>query len=148
MRKIVIAVICFFLAFALNAQSAGSSTIKVLSPVEGNWCNKQMLIIDNDDNGEYYYSLNGADPEAFGFAYDGPVLIDLTGEITLRIKKVGKKKIETKINFTVHQDEAINTPYRSFIESFYDSGVYNYTSGTELEIPDDLLYSFANLPIA
>lgn len=146
MRKIVIAVICFFLAFAVNAQSAGSSTIKVLSPVEGNWCNKQMLIIDNDDNGEYYYSLNGADPEAFGFAYDGPVLIDLTGEITLRIKKVGKKKIETKINFTVHQDEAINTPYRSFIESFYDSGVYNYTSGTELEIPDDLLYSFGLPP--
>ena len=56
-----------------------------------------MLIIDNDDNGDYYYSLNGADPEAFGLAYDGPVLIDLTGEITLRIKKVGKKKVERKI---------------------------------------------------
>ena len=146
MKKIFAAIISFFLFFVLNAQTTGSNTIKVLSPVEGNWCNKQMLIIDNGEKGDYYYSLNGADPEAFGFAYDGPVLIDLTGEITLRIKKIDKRKTEKKIVFTVHQDEGLNTTYKSFIDTFYDSGIYNYTSGTELEIPEDLMYSFGLPP--
>ena len=146
MRKLIAAIIAFFLAFSAVAQTSTSSAIKVLSPIEGNWCNRQMLIIDNSDGGEYYYSLNGADPESFGFAYDGPVLIDLTGEITLRVKKMGKKETEKKIVFTVHQDEGYNTTYKAFISSFFDSGIYNYTSGMELDIPNDLQFSFGLPP--
>ena len=40
-----------------------------------------MLVIETDGVGDYYYSLNGSDPETFGFAYDGPVLIDLDGPV-------------------------------------------------------------------
>lgn len=132
-------------AFTLFAQT-NNTQIKVLSPVEGVWCNKQMLVIDNSDNAEYYYSLNGSDPELFGFAYDSPVLIDLTGDITLKIKKITKKTYETTINFKVHQDEAINSNYHSFISMFSDSGLINYTAGTELNIPSELLFSFGLPP--
>ena len=51
------------------------------------------------ENEEYLYSLDGTDPEEFGFAYDGPVLLDTTGDIKLRIKKLGnsqKKKVVCK----------------------------------------------------
>lgn len=146
MKKIIVSIIISLFAFTLCAQKMTQSEIKVISPTEGNWCNKQMLIIDSIDNGEYYYSLNGTDPEVFGFAYDGPVLIDLSGDITLRIKRMGDKFNEKKIHFTVNQDEGINYSYKDFIDLFYDNGVYNYTSGTDFEIPSELLYSLGSKP--
>ena len=76
--------------FLILCLSYGFSQIKVLSPEEGNWSNMQPLVIDNSDGAEYFYSLNGSDPKTSGFAYDGPVLIDVTGDIELRIAKGGK----------------------------------------------------------
>lgn len=144
MKKSIVSIIVLLFAFSLFAKNEQQNEIKVISPAEGNWCNKQMLVIDNIDNGEYYYSLNGADPEVFGFAYDGPVLIDLTGDITIRIKRMGDKINEKKIHFNVNQDNGLNYSYSDFIDLFYSSGVYNYTSGTMLEIPSELLYSLGS----
>ena len=63
--------------------------INLLSPVEGEFANRQMLVIDNSSGGDFFYSIDGADPETFGFAYDGPVLIDLDGPVELKITKSG-----------------------------------------------------------
>lgn len=119
--------------------------IKVLSPIPGVWANKQMLVIDNSDGEEYYYSLNGQDPISFGFAYDNPILIDLTGNVSITIKKAGKSKEQVKINYTVQTDKAYDTDYYQFIDSFYDTGVLNYSAGSEIYIPSNLYYSL-NLP--
>lgn len=130
----------FALFFTIFFSISCYSQINVLSPAEGNWANKQMLVIDNSDGGDYFYSLDGNDPEKFGFAYDGPVLIDLTGDITIKIKKNGKKKAETTVKYSVNLDNANSKEYFQFISSFYDTGIINYTSGSEIFIPDELFY--------
>lgn len=136
------------IAFAQNV----NSKIKVISPVEGSWCNKQMLIIDTQPDCEYFYSLSGSDPEAFGFIYDGPVLIDMVGEVELQIKMSGKTEKNgtftesLSLNYTVVQDEALGAEYSAFISYFFESGVFNYTSGTDFYIPETLYYSLGLPP--
>ena len=146
MKKFFLLLIFAIFSFACFAQ------IKVLSPVEGTFANRQMLVIDtgsggaSSDSGEYYYSLNGSDPQAFGFAYDGPVLIDLDGPVEIRITKAGKQKQEVTVRYTVIPDNAFASSYGSFISSFFDTGLLNYTSGTILSIPSELKYSFGLPP--
>lgn len=136
----------FVLVFAIFS-FAGFAQIKVISPIEGTFANRQMLVIDTDAAaGDYYYSLNGSDPETFGFAYDGPVLIDLDGPVELRIAKAGKQKQEVTVKYTVIPDNAFSTTYGYFISSFFDTGILNYTSGTILSIPSELKYSFGLPP--
>lgn len=134
MKKFFVFVFSFFLFSLLNAQ------IKIISPVEGIWGNKQMLVLDTSDGSDYFYSLNGENPEVAGFAYDGPVLIDLTGDITVTISKGFEEK--TEIKYTVNPTFPENELERGFIYSFFDSGLLNYFSGTDLIIPETLRYSF------
>jgi len=144
MKKFISAyfILCFFSLFTeLFAQ------ISVLSPVEGTWSNKQMLVIEASDNNEYLYSVNGSDPELFGFAYDGPVLIDMTGEIELRVKKLGSPD-SILIRYFVEPDQASSESYESFISSFYDTGIISYVSGTQLQIPTELQYSMGLPPLS
>ena len=140
MKKLIILFVCVFFSAAAFAQ------LKVISPIEGTFANRQMLVLETDGSGDCYYSLNGADPEAFGFAYDGPVLIDLDGPVEIRIAKTGKRKEEITVKYTVIPDSALASSYSSFITSFYDSGILNYTSGSILSIPDELKYSFGLPP--
>ena len=136
-----------FLIFAFISCMAFAQ-MRVLSPIEGTFANRQMLVIDTEGEyqGDYYYSLNGSDPEAFGFAYDGPVLIDLDGPVEIRIAKAGKKKTETTVKYLVIQDNAFAASYNTFISSFFDSGILNYTAGSILSIPEELKYSFGLPP--
>ena len=83
MKKSILAFFVLFLVFLNGAYAQ----INIIRPAEGKWSTKQMLVIDTEDTAEYFYSLNGEDPKTSGFAYDGPVLIDLTGDVTLRIQK-------------------------------------------------------------
>ena len=80
--------------------------IDVLSPKKGEWANKQMLVINDfpNPNGDFFYSLDGSDPQSFGFAYDGPVLIDVSGEIQLKVAYIDKAGAVSKkeISFSVN----------------------------------------------
>ena len=126
--------------------------IDLLSPKKGEWSNKQMLVINDFPNpdGDYFYSLDGSDPQSFGFAYDGPVLIDVTGEIQLKIAFIDKTGIVSKkeVSFSVKpilEDSIEDTEYRNFIRIFNSSGIVNYTSGSDFSIPKQLFYSFSSL---
>lgn len=140
MKKLVSAFLFLLVSiFALSAQNG----IKLISPVPGTWSNKQMLIIDtNYEDAEYYYSLNGQDPETSGFAYDGPVLLDVSGYVDLKIARIGDTKAETSVNYTVIPEASYGYEYGEFITSFFDSGVLNYTCGSKISIPSNLKYSF------
>ncbi|MDY7028276.1 MAG: chitobiase/beta-hexosaminidase C-terminal domain-containing protein, partial [Spirochaetota bacterium] len=60
--------------------------VDLRSPVEGNFQNKQMLVIANTECFEWVrYSTDGSNPEESGTRYEEPVLLDLRGEIRLRI---------------------------------------------------------------
>lgn len=138
------------ISFMLLAVSQLYAQINVLSPSEGTWCNKQMLVINTDSAGDYFYSVDGSDPASFGFAYDGPVLLDMEGNVTLKIAKIiSRNKAEySEINFTVDADDAALSNYADFISSFYDAGNLNYTAGTDLVIPASLSYSLGTGPEA
>ena len=130
--------ILIFLNFSLSAQ------IKILSPLKGKWANPQMLLLENFNDGEVFYSVDGSDPSAFGLAYDSPVLIDAEGEITLKIVHVFKdgRKEDYEVQYEVDSEPAQDSSYSEFIKSFYDTGVINYSAGTEFVIPSNLKFSF------
>lgn len=109
----------------------------VISPVEGVWTNKQPLILDVVDDCEVYYSFTGSDPLSFGFAYDGPVLIDATGKVSLRLAFVSSSGAvyEKHISYTVQEADGTwkppfntNLPFTSFL------------AGDSIVIPENFFY--------
>ena len=145
MKKISLFIISIIFA-AVNL----FAEINVLSPVEGTWANKQMLVIENTGDGDYLYSLDGSDPESFGFAYDGPVLIDLTGNVNLKVAFLPKSgnKETTSVTYKVVLDDGSKTGYKNFVKTFYYSGIINYSAGSNLSIPGNLKYSLGLPPDA
>ncbi len=121
--------------------------ITLLSPVEGLWANRQMLVIDNSEDGDFFYSIDGADPETFGFAYDGPVLLDVAGDVQLNVTRIAAdgKKETISLAYTVQADDASKTSYKDFVKTFFDGGILNYSAGSELAIPADLSF-YLGLP--
>ena len=93
-----------------------------------------------------YYSLDGSAPESSGLAYDGPVLLDVTGDIHLKVVFVftdGQKK-EEELDFTVNEAELPeDSAAADFIKSFAN-GVREYRAGTELIIPPSVEYGFGD----
>lgn len=67
MKKKFPSIVCICLSFLIFVLPL-SAEINLLSPVKGEWANRQMLVIDNSDGGDFLYSVDGADPETFGFA--------------------------------------------------------------------------------
>ena len=134
----------FFFLFALIPLIA---EINLLSPAEGVWANRQMLVIDNSSGGDFFYSIDGADPETFGFAYDGPVLLDVEGDVQLFVTRIADdgKKEKASVSYTVKEDDAAGTSYKDFIQTFYEGGILNYSAGSELEIPSDFSF-YLGLP--
>lgn len=147
MKKFICYLFVLLFVFKLTAE------IKVMNPVKGRWANKQILVLDTSDGADYFYSLNGEDPEISGFAYDGPVLLDVTGDINLKITRAFEEK--TEIHFFVNPElpaEENNTSSsiderRSFVYSFLDTGIINYFAGNKISIPKSLRYTFENTPV-
>ncbi len=72
--------------FSLYAQST------VISPTSGLWANYQSLVLNLPDGYEAYYSLTGENPLVSGFAYDGPVLLELSGDVKVAVRVVAPDK--------------------------------------------------------
>ena len=121
--------------------------INLLSPVEGEFANRQMLVIDNSSGGDFFYSIDGADPETFGFAYDGPVLLDVAGQVQLNVTRItaGGKKEKASVSYTVNADDGSKTSYHDFVQTFFDGGILNYSAGSELVIPSEFIF-YLGLP--
>ena len=137
---------CFIL---ITASLSLCAEIKLLSPAEGVWANRQMLVIDNSGGGDYFYSVDGANPETFGFAYDGPVLLDVEGDVKLNVTRVaaGGKKETASVSFKVVPDNASKTTYHDFVQTFYESGLLNYSAGSQIVLPSNLFYSLGDAPL-
>ena len=128
--------IALFLSVALYVK------IDILSPSSGEWANRQMLVIDNSSGGDFFYSIDGADPETFGFAYDGPVLLDMSGIVNLKVTRIsdrGEKESES-VTYSVIPNDGKKMPYKDFIQSFYESGILNYSAGSQINIPSEFVF--------
>lgn len=141
--KIILFSIIFFL-FSLG----GGFAQRIISPVSGTWSNKQCLILNTGDGSECYYSYSGTDPLTSGFAYDGPILIDAVGDVTLRVVSLnGDKKEELSVSFTVQESSgsfAENSQERDFLEKVNGNPVLVYTPGASIQIPEKLLYALGD----
>lgn len=116
-----------------------------MNPVNGTWANKQILVVNLPDTSNAYYSLSGEDPETSGFAYDGPVQIDLDGEVKVLvaiIDKAGNKTLE-EVSYKV---EAASLPEEEnafhFLETISSKGLIDYSTGEVFSIPASLDYCF------
>ena len=136
----------FVLAFLLT--TCLLSAQRILSPVPGTWSNKQSLVLDVNDGSECFYSYSGTDPLVSGFAYDGPVLIDATGDVTVRVVSInGEKKEELTVSFTVQESEnpfEADTLENAFIEKICESPMVVYSFGAAVQIPTRLRYALGD----
>ncbi len=81
----------------------------ILSPSKGVWANYQSLVLNLPENHEAYYSFTGENPLESGFAYDGPVLIEIDGDVSLEVTIVDSNKISTShpIMYTVNLQDKL-----------------------------------------
>lgn len=121
----------------------------IISPAEGTWANRQMLVLDMPASSTAYYSLNGADPESSGFAYDGPVLLDMDGEIRLRVTVVDADggKSDRTVWFRVEEAPLPDDgEAAAFLRGAAARGIVDYTAGDEFVIPSSVEYSMGPPP--
>lgn len=89
MKKRAAFLFILLLPFSLFSQ-------RILSPVEGVFANWQPLVVNLKEGEEAFYSYSASgsknNPLDSGFAYDGPVLIDQSGQINLKIAVVDSDK--------------------------------------------------------
>ncbi|MGP1458549.1 MAG: chitobiase/beta-hexosaminidase C-terminal domain-containing protein [Treponema sp.] len=133
-----------FFAFAFFAAACALPAQEILNPIAGDWANRQFLVLEEGEAALAYYSLDGSDPEASGLAYDGPVLLDVAGDIQLKVVFVftDGKKTSKELNFSVH--EAVLPSDRAgadFVKTL-SNGIYDYRAGSELVIPSSVEYGF------
>ena len=128
--------------------TAATFAQRIISPAPGTWSNKQCLNLNTSDGSECYYSYSGTDPLTSGFAYDGPILIDATGDVTVRVVCMsGDTKEELNVSFTVQEttgDFAENSPEKKFLENLNDNPVLIYNPGASIQIPEKLLYALGD----
>ncbi|MCR5291209.1 MAG: hypothetical protein K6E51_14575 [Treponema sp.] len=117
----------------------------IVNPVPGTWANKQVLILDVPDNSEAFYSINGADPVVSGFAYDGPVLIDVTGNIDIRVVILGDKKSKNEygVSYTVLDGNPAsgNEEFERFLNTLSLDAPISYIPGTSIDMPSSIRYA-------
>lgn len=135
-RFICLIFILFFFTMPVFSQ--------ILSPVSGKWSNRQLLVIDVPAGSTAFYSINGESPEKSGFAYDGPVLIDLDGEVVVNVSitdKNGNSELR-KISYTVTDDKLpLDSDSAEFIKQIKKAGIVDYSAGNKFVIPKMLEYS-------
>ena len=142
MKKIIVFFLFLFIALNSFAQ-------KIINPSQGTWANKQALVLELPFGANAYYSVNGTNPENSGFAYDGPVLLDLIGDVNLSVVVIDKngEKSTHNVSYSVSEkalDEEVE--YSSFVKKITSNVFVEYTSGEIFEIPSTLEYSMGALP--
>ena len=130
------------------ARLSAFSAKNIISPIPGTWANMQALVIDVSDGSDVYYSLTSSDPLASGFAYDGPVLIDASGAVTLYVSAVSSTGVRSDytVSYTVaYATSSTNSANAAlFIKALTDNPIRRYVSGTLLSIPSELKYGMDN----
>jgi hypothetical protein len=124
---------------------------RIISPAPGSWVNKQLLVLDTSDGAECFYSYSGSDPLTSGFAYDGPVLIDASGAVSVRIAVVlPAAQEEMLVEYTVIDPDTISVENGSveekFLTSVMQNPLYPCSASVPLVIPETLQYKFGNSP--
>ncbi len=114
---------------------------RVISPSEGTWGNRQCLVIDTSDGVDCFYSLSGSNPLESGFVYDRPVLLDISGDVFLKICCVGADSQNEvyEIHFRVDEKLPKDEKERAFVQDASLRGILELNAGDELVVPDSFI---------
>ncbi|MDR2110358.1 MAG: hypothetical protein LBP32_03530 [Spirochaetaceae bacterium] len=122
--------------------------IRIENPIPGNWANRQRLVLYGAENKRVLWTDDGSDPLGpQGRSYTGPVLIDKTGEVTLRVAYAfndGRLHEETVVYRVTlpPEDPAESPPYANFRTAEENP----IRSETTLQVPPDRFWSVGGLP--
>lgn len=121
--------------------------VTILSPAANQsrvWFNKQALVINATEGEEVFYSFSDEDPLKSGFAYDGPVPLDLDGNVKLNIATIkDRKRVDYVLDFDVDlsKPEVFDTlEEKEFIDKLSASPIFDLECGKELVIPEAFEY--------
>ena len=134
----------FFASIFLIAQIALFAEVTIVNPAPGDYANAQTLVLESNGDEELYYSFSGTDPLTQGFAYDGPVILDVTGNVELRVVSVdhNQNRSEQKIYYTVTPSQTENEEKNAFLKSFETGPCFDLIAGNKIQIPFSMSYSF------
>ncbi len=146
MRRFKFFILSSIFLFSLSMLYAQNSE-RIISPARGTWANKQSLIIDVSDGAECYYSLSGTDPLEMGMIYEEPSLINLEGNVTLKVAAlVNGTKEEYEINYTVNEENPFknDSEEKKFIDEIKEKNIIACGGENTISIPKNFLYSLAD----
>lgn len=140
MKKIFCAALFSFLFAGFSA----FAEVTIVNPAPGSYANLQSLVIEANGGEEVYYSFSGSDPLSQGFAYDGPVVLDVTGNVELRVASVdaSQNKLEQKVYFSVEAAQTESEEGAAFLKSFETGPCFDFLAGDKISIPFSMGYSF------
>lgn len=135
----------FCLLFVLStfgfARTFAYTKADVISPVAGVWANCQSLVLDLPSGAEAFYSLSEEDPAVSGFAYDGPTLLNVSGNVHLMLLVVYEGGLSEKIDvrYTV-------TPQKTpdYIDLSESDAFVRIDASRFVDIPQTVSYTFGN----
>ena len=136
-----------FMILTTSLKAYSFSQKDIISPAQGVWGNLQPLVLNCASDEEVFYSLTGLDPLVSGFSYDGPILIDEEGDVTLKITVLSADgtRSDFSVNYSVVKSSYnINSEEYNFIQSIKQNPILPFYSGTEFELPETFLYSTSN----
>jgi hypothetical protein len=123
--------------------------IRIENPVPGNWANRQRLVLYGAENKRVLWTDDGSDPLGpQGRSYAGPVLIDKTGEVTLRVAygfndgRVHEETVVYRVTPPNGEASSGSSPYENF-RSAEGSPILRETT---LQVPPDRLWSIGGAP--
>jgi len=137
--KISFLCVFLFVMTALSAQSTRDS--RILSPCPGIWGNQQSLVVQAGPGCDVYYSMTEVNPLVLGIAYDGPVMLDQTGNCSVAVSIVDPDGTSTTsiISYTVKPDSVPVPAFRT-----NTSPVISVKSGDSFTVPSDIVWTVSS----
>lgn len=119
--------------------------LKIENPLPGLWANRQRLVISGAENKRVLWTMDGGDP-AGGLPYEGPVLIDRAGTVTLRIAALHEdgRVQEWALTYTV--EEPRDDPLAGALEEIRAAEAGIIRTDTALTIPPAWFWSSGGPP--
>ena len=118
----------------------------IVSPRSGTWMNKQPLVLEVPESCEVFYSFSGSHPMESGFAYDGPVMLDAEGDVSVRIALVfphGDAMIYT-IDYSVQPQKG---DADLSLDVNFSQPLAIYSMGQQIVIPEGYSYRLGDSPV-
>ena len=104
------------------------------------------MVLDLPDGTEAFYSLNGEDPAVSGFAYDGPALLNVSGNVRLVLVIIGADggTQRFEISYTVVLKETPAYMQAAFARSGGNGVFAEVNASSYIDIPAHISYTIEN----